>query len=70
MIRHRFRRAHICSTLLGDRLSPLSFGPTVAFAFEKLLVYQKSVDFADEVSRLTDQLAIRIPAPDSAPRSR
>lgn len=27
----------------------------MAFAFEKLLVYQKSVDFADEICRQTEQ---------------
>jgi len=27
----------------------------MAFAFEKLLVYQKSIDFADEACRLTEQ---------------
>ena len=26
----------------------------MAFAFEKLIVYQKSVDFADEVTRITE----------------
>ncbi len=31
----------------------------MAFAFEKLLVYQKSVDFADQVCDLTEQFPIR-----------
>ena len=40
------------STLSCVLLSTLSFptqGELVAFAFEKLLVYQKAIDFADEV---------------------
>lgn len=36
-------------------LSTLFFGPPVAFAFEKLLVYQKSIDFADSVCQRTEQ---------------
>ena len=35
------------SPAVSSLLSPLFFGPLVAFAFEKLLVYQKSVDFDD-----------------------
>lgn len=31
----------------------------MAFAFEKLLVYQKSVDFADQVCDLTKQFPAR-----------
>lgn len=31
----------------------------MAFAFEKLLVYQKSVDFADQVCDLTEQFLAR-----------
>jgi four helix bundle protein len=31
----------------------------MAFAFEKLLVYQKSVDFADQVCDLTEQFPAR-----------
>ena len=31
----------------------------MAFAFEKLLVYQKSVDFADGVCELTEQFPVR-----------
>jgi four helix bundle protein len=29
----------------------------MAFAFEKLLVYQKAIDFADEVCRSTEQFS-------------
>ncbi|MCC6510167.1 MAG: four helix bundle protein [Pirellulaceae bacterium] len=31
----------------------------MAFAFEKLLVYQKSVDFADQICDLTEQFPAR-----------
>ncbi len=31
----------------------------MAFAFEKLLVYQKSVDFADQICDLTEQFPTR-----------
>ena len=39
--------------LLG-LLSTFCF-PPVAFTFEKLIVYQKAIDFADQVCQLTEQ---------------
>lgn len=45
----------LCSPAVYSLLSTLFCGPSVAFAFEKLLVYQKSVDFADAVCQCTEQ---------------
>jgi hypothetical protein len=37
-----------------SQLSTLLVGPSMAFSFEKLLVYQKAVDFADAICEKTE----------------